>query len=247
MNQTYRDVHLYIGVDGPVEEDLVDSLRDYDTIDNVTVVWFQENRGLAIVLNELLDICFSKGYEFIARMDADDISVPERFEKQMALFTAHPEYDVVGGYVSWIDEYGHSCNKIIRKPKTPEDSYKFFATKNPLPHPGVLFKKSFFEKTGCKYRPDHKKNQDTLLWYDGLIKGVKIANCQEVILYFRVSNDMFANRRSGKEQARIQLQDRLMINKGLKYGLKSYIYAYCVYIVMISPVWLRKLIYKIAR
>lgn len=247
LNQTYQgEIVLYIGVDGPVGDDLATCLKEYEA-KGVKVQWFEENRGLAVVLNDLLDMAFEDGFEYIARMDADDISMPDRFEKQMALFAEHPEYDVVGGFISWIDENGNSCNKIIKKPKTPEESLIFFETKNPLAHPAVLFKKTFFQKAGCKYRPDHKKNQDTLLWYDGLKKGVKIANVQEVILFFRVTEAMFAHRRSGKAQAKIQLKDRIMINKGLHYGLKAYVYAYCVYIVMIVPTWVRKYIYKVFR
>ena len=93
LNQTYKgDFTLIIGVDGPVGEELVSCLKDYETKDNVSVQWFPKNRGLAIVLNDLLDICFKEGYKYIARMDADDISMPERLEKQMAYLLAHPEY-----------------------------------------------------------------------------------------------------------------------------------------------------------
>lgn len=247
INQTYKDYHLFIGVDGPIGVDLLSVMKPYEIFDEIDIVKFEENRGLACVLNDLLDICFYNGYEFIARMDADDISLPERFEKQISFFKQHPDIDVVGGWVSWINENGESLCKIVHRPELPEDNFKLFAKRNPLPHPAVMFQKSFFDKAGCFYRSDHKKNQDTLLWYDGLKNGVKIGNVQDVILNFRVTNEMYASRRSGIKQAKIQLKDRLMINKGLHYGIKADIYAYCVFFIMIAPTWLRKFAYKIFR
>lgn len=247
LEQTYDNYHIYVGVDGPVDDNLLSVFRCYEHSNKITFVKFEENRGLACVLNDLLEICFKNGYDLIARMDADDISLPERFEKQLFFFDQHPDIDVIGGWVSWINEKGESIGKIDRTPESPEDNFIFFATRNPLTHSSVMFRKSFFEKAGCLYRPDHKKNQDTLLWYDGLMRGVKIGNVQDVILNFRATKEMYASRRSGKKQAKIQLQDRLMINRGLKYGLKADIYAYCVYFIMIAPTWLRKMAYRFFR
>lgn len=63
----------------------------------VSVIWFHENRGLACTLNDMLDKCFKEGYEYVARMDADDISLTNRLEKQMDFLHSHPDIDVVGG------------------------------------------------------------------------------------------------------------------------------------------------------
>lgn len=94
--QTYQDFLLYIGVDGPIGDDLKGYLAQVEVHPKTKVIWFEENRGLACVLNDLLDICFKGGFEYIARMDADDISLPERFEKQQKYLQEHPEIDVVG-------------------------------------------------------------------------------------------------------------------------------------------------------
>ena len=117
LNQTYKDTDLFIGVDGPVGKDLEECLKKYEQDERITVEWFKENRGLAIVLNDLLDICFKKGYEYIARMDADDISTPKRIEKQMAYLLQHPEIDVVGGAIEEIDENSESRGKTIIYPE----------------------------------------------------------------------------------------------------------------------------------
>ena len=131
LYQTYSNIHLYIGVDGPVGKDLAVCLNEYGQKDNVTICWFPENRGLAIVLNDLLDICFKDGYEYIARMDADDISMQNRFEKQMTYLHAHPEIDVVGGAIEEIDENSDSRGKEIFYPVEPKDCYEFFSRRNP--------------------------------------------------------------------------------------------------------------------
>lgn len=247
LNQTYKDVTLYVGVDGPVGDDLEGALKEYENKENVKVQWFSENRGLAIVLNDLLDICFKEGYEYIARMDADDISMPDRLEKQMAYLMAHPDVDVVGGAIEEIDENSESQNKTIIYPAGPEDCYRFFSRRNPHAHPAVLFRKSFFDKAGCKYRPEYRQNQDTMLWLDGMSKGTKHANIPDVVLRFRFTNSLFKKRRNGWAFAKKQLEDRKMINKILGYGLGATIFGYLMFIMLVSPAWVKKIAYKVFR
>lgn len=248
LYQTYRNIHLYIGVDGPVGDDIKGSLEVIDRQECVSIVWFPENRGLACVLNDLLDICFKEGYEFIARMDADDISRTERFEKQMRYLDAHPEVDVVGGAINEIDEEGKNRGKVIVYPATPSECREFFSRRNPHAHPAILFRKSFFNKMdGRKYRPEYRQNQDTMLWYDGMMAGTLHANIPDVVLNFRMTNAMFKKRRNGWSFAQKQFKDRLMINKGLGYGCKADIYGFAMFCMLISPVWVKKIAYKVFR
>lgn len=247
LNQTYKDIHLFIGVDGPVGKDLEECLKKYEQDERVTVEWFKENRGLAIVLNDLLDICFKEGYEYIARMDADDISMPERFEKQMAYLQQHPEIDVVGGAIEEIDENSESRGKTIVYPLTSDDCYNFFARRNPHAHPAVMFRKSFFDKAGCKYRPEYRQNQDTMLWLDGMKAGTKHANLPDVVLRFRFTNSLFKKRRNGWAFAKKQLHDRKIINKTLGYGFGATVFGYMMFCMLVSPPWVKKIAYKVFR
>ena len=247
LSQTYSNLMLYMGVDGAVDDDVKVYLDTLCQDIRVVVIHYTVNRGLTAVLNDLLEETTQKGYEFFARMDADDISLPNRFQLQMDYLLLHPNIDVVGGFTSRINSSGNLLNRIIKLPEQPEDCKKIFAYRNPLAHPAVLFRKSFFEKVGHFYRPDFRTNQDTILWYDGLMNGAKIANVQEIVLFFRVSDDLISARRGGKEKAQKQLKDRLIINKDLGYGLKANLYAYGVYLYMIAPIWIKRRIYKLFR
>lgn len=246
--QTNKDFHVYIGVDGPVDDELKDCLKLLGNQKKITIVWFEENRGLACVLNDLLDICFKEGYEYIARMDADDISMTDRFEKQTAYMEKHPEIDVVGGAIREIDENGNSRNKTIIYPEGPEECRGFFSKRNPHAHPAVMFRKSFFDKlNGKKYRPEYRQNQDTMLWYDGMMAGTQHANIPDVVLKFRMTNAMFKKRRNGWAFAKKQFKDRLMINKGLGYGWKADVYGFAMFCMLVSPVWVKKIAYRVLR
>lgn len=248
LYQTYRNIHLYIGVDGPVGDELHKSLEVLERQNTVNILWFPENRGLACVLNDLLDICFKEGYEYIARMDADDISMTDRFEKQMAFMEKHPEIDVVGGAIKEIDEEGKYRNKTIIYPEGPSECREFFSKRNPHAHPAVLFRRSFFDKlNGKKYRPEYRQNQDTMLWYDGMMVGTQHANIPDVVLNFRMTNTMFKKRRNGWAFAKKQFKDRLMINKGLGYGWKADIYGFAMFCMLVSPVWVKKIAYRVFR
>lgn len=248
LYQTYRDFHLFVGVDGQVEENLRSGLETLENQPKVSVLWFPENRGLACVLNDMLDICFKESYEYIARMDADDISVTDRLEKQMAFLEAHPEIDVVGGAINEIDEEGKNRGKTIIYPVGPSECREFFSKRNPHAHPAVLFRKSFFDKlNGKKYRPEYRQNQDTMLWYDGMMAGTQHANIPDVVLNFRMTDTMFKKRRNGWAFAKKQFKDRLMINKGLGYGWKADIYGFAMFCLLVSPVWVKKIAYKVFR
>lgn len=248
IRQTYKDIHLYIGVDGPVGEDVENCLRVFSKEDNISVYWFEENRGLAIVLNELLDICIKNGYKYIARMDADDISLPNRLEKQIVYLQQHPEIDVVGGAIDEIDEEGKRRGKIIMYPETPEKCKSFFSKRNPHAHPAVLFRKSFFDKlNGKMYRPEYRQNQDTMLWYDGFMHGTIHANIPDVVLKFRMTDNLFKKRRNGWKFAKKQLKDRLKINHDLKYGFGANLFAYAMFLMLVSPAWVKKIAYRVFR
>lgn len=247
LNQTYKNVHLYIGVDGPVGEDLKVCLQGYETDGRVTICWFSTNRGLAVVLNDLLDVSFSAGYEYIARMDADDISMSDRIDKQMKFLLEHPEIDVVGGAIEEIDENSESRGKTIVYPSGPKECYEFFSRRNPHAHPAVLFRKNFFDKAGCKYRPEYRQNQDTMLWLDGMKAGTLHANITDVVLKFRFTNTLFKKRRNGWAFAKKQLYDRMIINQILGYGLGATVFGYMMFCMLVSPPWVKKIAYKLFR
>jgi len=245
LTQTYHPLHVLIGLDGPIEGELEQTVNGYAENDMVTIMPFAENRGLAATLNDMILWAQMQGYSYYARMDADDISLPNRIDKQMAFLLAHPEIDVVGGATNEIDENGNNRNKINHYPLTPDECYHYFSKRDPLAHPAVLIKQSYFDKAGCLYRPDFRKNQDTMLWFDGLKKGVKIANLDEVVLNFRLNNDFFATRRNGYAFAKGLLEQRKMINRELHYGWKANLYAYALFLLRISPVWVKRIAYKI--
>jgi len=245
LSQTYHPLHVLIGLDGPIEGELEQTVNGYAENDMVTIMPFAENRGLATTLNDMILWAQMQGYSYYARMDADDISLPNRIDKQMAFLLAHPEIDVVGGATNEIDENGNDRNKINHYPLTPDECYHYFSKRNPLAHPAVIIRQSFFYKTGCLYRPEYRQNQDTMLWFDGLKKGAKLANIDDVVLNFRVTNDFFTKRRNGYAYAKGLLKDRKVINRELHYGFKATIYAYLLFFFRISPSWLIRVMYKI--
>lgn len=247
LNQTYKgSVTLYVGVDGPIDKNLMCCLQEYEA-NGVKVQWYDTNRGLAIVLNNLLDIAHKDGFEYIARMDADDISISDRLEKQMTFMIEHPEIDVVGGSIEEIDEDGNSRDKTIIYPNTHQDCYNFFAKRNPHAHPAVLFRWRYFEKARCKYRPEYRQNQDTMLWVDGMSRGTRHANIPDIVLRFRFTDALFKKRRNGWAFAKKQLQDRKYINKTLGYGFTATVFGYMMFMMIVSPAWIKKIAYKVFR
>lgn len=246
LYQTYKNFDFYIQYDGPVRPDVDEYLLGL-TDGRVKIQKRDENKGLAHSLNDLLFIVLPLGYEYIARMDADDISMPNRFEKQIAYLDVHQDIDCLGGAINEIDENGNSRNKITSYPCKPDETRHFFKKRNPVAHPSVMMRRTIFEKAGCYYPTEFVRNEDTMLWYKVYMGNAKIANLPDVLLNFRMTDSMFTQRRNGKEFAKSQLKMRKIINKDLQFGHMANVYAYAMYLLMISPSWILKLAYRILR
>lgn len=245
LNQTYQDFILLIGVDGIIGDELAETLHTYDGNPSVKTFWFSENRGLTAVLNNLLEEGKKMQPKFIARMDADDISHTDRFEKQVRYLNENLELDVIGGAIEEIEYDGSLNGKIIHYPNSHQECFNFFATRNPLAHPAVMFRATFFDKV-ASYNVLYKKNQDTELWYRAFKAGCKFGNLEDVVLTFRVSKDMY-KRRGGTKFAKEVLKLRKEINKGLGYGMKAVLFGYAYYLMAISPGWVKKFAYRVFR
>lgn len=243
LTQTYSDFIIFLGVDGPIESDLERAVVECEKMPTFYVCRFQENRGLACVLNDLISEARKQGFEYFARMDADDICTNTRFEKQMAFLQSHPDVDVVGGAIEEIDDNGEKKGKKVVYPLTHDDCRKFFRYRDPLAHPATFFRKSYFDKAKG-YRPEYRKNQDTMLWFDGFMNGCVFANLPDIVLYFRVASD-FYGRRNGWKRARQMIRSRMEINKAMNYDVSANLFALAMAIMTVSPTWLKKFLYKI--
>ena len=246
LSQTCNSFDFYIQYDGKVQKDVDNYLMGIED-ERVFIFKREENKGLAYSLNELLGVVMAKGYGYIARMDADDIAMPDRFEKQVLYLENHRDVDMVGGAINEIDEKGNNRGKITKYPCAPAECRNFFAKRNPVAHPTVMFRRSFFEKAGWEYPTDFVRNEDTRLWHEGYKNGCVIANIPDVVLNFRMTESMFTQRRNGLDFAKSQLKLRKQIKKDLGYGFIAYVYAYATFLLMISPSWLLKVAYRILR
>jgi len=246
LNQTYTNYFLFIGVDGPISDDLNKCLLSFKFDKRVKIIRYKENRGLTKVLNDLLGICFEYKLNYIARMDADDISLPHRIAKQLEYMLNNPNIDVVGGAIEEIDEMGNSYGKVIHYPLDHKSCYKFFKRRDPLAHPAVLFRNTFFKKAGL-YNKEYIKNQDTVLWLEGFKNGCKFANLEDIVLKFRMDSFFFRKRRGGFKRAKELLLIRIKVSKELNYGIIGILYAIILFSITIAPTFIRKITYKYLR
>lgn len=156
LNQTYSNFEFIIIDDGSTDSSL-EIIKQYN--DERIKVLEQDNRGVAISLNKGISI--SKG-TLIARQDSDDISLPNRFEKQCEFMNANPNISLLGTYSQLIDEE----NNVIKSYTAPSENNKLrdlTFKKNPFIHGSVMIRKEILKKCGL-YREQFLLSQDYDLW-----------------------------------------------------------------------------------
>lgn len=190
-------IKLYLAVDGPVDTLIDQVISNYRSKIHRTIR-LDENRGLAAALNVLIRNLEDE--PFVFRMDADDISLPARFEKQLAFMESHPNVDILG---TAIIEFGESLHgdSPVRFPDTNDEVRRMIARRSPVAHPTVCFRRTVFETVGGY--PEVKGNEDIALWFECLKADLMFANLSDPLLRFRVSHGFWTRRGLRKSKSEL--------------------------------------------
>lgn len=243
LNQTCSDFDLYIQYDGPIRKE-VDSYLTGLKDERISICRRSENKGLAQSLNDLLDTVMPMGYNYIARMDADDINELNRFERQLEYFNQNPEVDCLGTWAVEINSHGEEYYRK-QMPETHNGCNELFHKRDCMIHPTVMFRRQFIEKAGL-YSLDTYFGEDTMMWAQGFAAKCVFGNVPDYLYRFRL-DDIFFERRRGWKHAKAIFKLRLKVNKMLGYGFSANILALAYASAKMMPRGILKLIYKTAR
>ena len=208
VNQTVKPDEVVIVVDGTVSFELDNLLCSFEKDPLFKIIRLDKNYGHGYARKIGVENCSN---DLIALMDADDISLPYRFEKQISLF--ENDIDIVGGNISeFIGEPDNTVGKRI-VPKEDAEIKEYMKKRCPMNQVTVMFKKVSVEKAGGYI--DWYCEEDYYLWLRMNLEGMKFANVPEVLVNVRIGEDMY-RRRGGlkyfKSEARLQ---GYMLKKGV--------------------------------
>ena len=201
--QTTPPDEIIIVVDGPIPDSVDHALSYLSTeINRIKVIRLKKNMGHAIARQTGLDAASNN---LCAVMDSDDISIPDRFEKQLRVFEEHPEVSVVGGQ---INEFIGSPDNIIGSrmvPENDEEIKEYLKSRCPMNLVTVMLKKDDISAVGG-YQ-DWYCEEDYYLWIRLAMNNYKFYNIQENLVNVRVGSEMY-QRRGGmkyfRSEARLQ-------------------------------------------
>ena len=240
FNQTLKPDEVVLVVDGPVSDDINNVISKYEG-EILKVIRLEKNVGLGIARNISLENC---SHNLIALMDSDDISVFERFEKQIGCFEKDKSISLVGGQISEFIDTTDNVVGVRKVPCTDAEIKEYMRKRCPINHVTVMLKKSDINKAGGYL--DWYYNEDYYLWIRMALKGLKFANVPDVLVNVRVGNEMY-QRRGGlkyfKSEAGIQ---KLMLDNKI-IGFPRYIINVTQRLILqvLMPNWLRSIVFKL--
>jgi hypothetical protein len=210
LAQSFGDFEFLILDDGSADESRA-TISRYARRDSRIRPIFRENRGLIASLNQLLAEARAP---LIARIDADDVCLPQRFARQAAFLAAHPDHGVVGSWSEDIDEQGRRIKPISGdQPVTHDEFLAAIDSGGPLLcHPSVMFRTALVREVGG-YHAAFRHCEDLDLWLR-LATRTNIANIPERLLRYRRSDAQVSRRFSleqtiGSVVARLAYRERI--------------------------------------
>ena len=206
----------------------------------------QHHQGLAACLNELIEeVLRNERWELIARMDADDESLPGRMEIQRRFLTEHPEIDILGTACIEINEHGQYL-QTKQMPLNHEAIIHRLPRSNPLNHPCVMIRRRVFA-SGLRYRTDVSRTEDYHLWIEAASKGFIFANLPQPLLNFRRDSHFF-DRRGGLRQAIADSNVRLHAIRSLNQSNPlNLFWAFAAFGMRLLPGKMQKAVYHLLR
>lgn len=223
-NQNLKPNEIVLVLDGPIGGELTACVKNWQSKIGGTlkIIALPQNVGLGQALNEGLKHC---SYDWVFRMDTDDICTADRFEKQVAFIQQHPDVVLFSGQVLEFDQDISDANVLKAVPLTYEEIKEFAKKRCPFNHMAVAYKREVILALGGYQH--HLFMEDYNLWLRVIGAGYTVSNLPDVILYARVGNGMHA-RRKGYEYIKSEKQ-LLKLKKELK--LQSPIHANILFLI----------------
>ena len=207
--QTVKPNEVVLVVDGPISEEVNKVVEKYSKRKEFKIIRLKKNVGHGGALKLSSENC---SYDLIAKMDADDVSSPERFEKLLSFLEKNPDVDVVGGNISEFIDSEDNVVAYRNVPTTDSDIKKYLKKRCPMNHVTIMMKKESMLKAGgylhwfC--------DEDYYLWIRMFLNKANFANIDETLVNVRIGKEMYG-RRGGKEYFRSEkkLQKFMLKNK----------------------------------
>lgn len=220
LDQTFSDFELLIVNDAPSNPNMSNLLATVQTLskDRIKIYNNETNIGLALSMNRAAELSTGK---YIARMDADDISLPERFQKEVQLLDSG-KYDFVFTNYVTINDNGEFITKTPLSPNYNDDVISDrICEENIIHHPTVMMKRDVFEKAG-RYR-NFPCAQDYDLWLRLVSVGCRFHMINEVLFHYRVRRTSITSKKRLQQKLTMDYARKLYIER-LKTGTDSYKY-----------------------
>lgn len=241
LRQTLKANEWVIVEDGKLTDELYSVLdayeKKYPTL--IKRVPLKENVGLGLALREGILHC---SYDLIARMDTDDLSRKDRFEKQIAEFESDPDLDICG---SIIYEFEDKPKNVVAKRSVPLSDHEikeYQKKRDAFNHVTVVFKKEAVLKAG-NYMSCYLM-EDTYLWVRMMIAGVKCKNLKEPLVYVRIGHDMYERRGGWEYFKKYRIGRKMVLDTGYISKSDYYITLAVQLVVALIPQRVRGFVFK---
>ena len=190
LAQTFHDWELIVVDDGSIDRtpEILDQFQQEDTRIRI---YRQSKQGLVASLNQGI---LMAGGEYIARMDADDISLPDRFAKQVEYLDQHHDIGICG---SWVETFGNNVPEVIRYP-THDDAIRCqFLFSSALAHPSTMLRRDILVKHNLQYDERALHAEDYDLWVRAS-HHTRFVNIPTVLLRYRIHPQQIGHRYEAK-------------------------------------------------
>ena len=243
LAQTTKPKQIVVVEDGPVPSEvdkIIELVEDKAADIMFTVVRKDTNTGLAAALNTGLKSC---KFEWIARMDSDDIATSDRFEKQIAYIESHPKISVLGGAIS---EFESDPSVLISTRVVPlehDGIVRMMKTRTPMNHMSVMYKKQVVIDAGA-YSEDFGKLEDYKLWVDLVTTGAIFANIGESIVNVRIGSGFLSRRSNVREIYDWDMLQTYLLHEGYINHNKAFKNRVYIRVFTYMPGWMKKIAYS---
>jgi glycosyltransferase involved in cell wall biosynthesis len=209
LEQSFTDFELIVVNDGS-SDDTVAILSQFASDNRLRVVHNEQNLGLIATLHRGLSECRAP---LIARMDADDICDPQRFERQAAFLRDRPDIDIVGGAIRFFGNIPQP--NVFQFPNSHEAIHPAMLFFCPLAHPTLMFRRELVEQGLFCYDDEFRHAEDYHLW-SRLLLQVRAANLPELVLHYRLHQSQVSSGQANHQyEASLRVRKKMLDEAGI--------------------------------